>query len=184
MMIPEKVSIQITDKAGNPNPIPNVLFGCNIYIAEDCWHNYSPFKSDAAGQVTITREEIIDNINKTGPIQEENFISSVSTYFELHVWEGQFTVDLVQRVGQLLQHYLDENDIRQYLREQKILEENIPLAIEIIKNKAAEDKAFYERIVNAFNNSISVENSKIRGVWEDGLPKTYEFVIQVRKNEE
>ena len=44
MIIPEKISIQITDKDGNPNPIPNVLFGCKIYLSENGWHNYSPFK--------------------------------------------------------------------------------------------------------------------------------------------
>jgi len=183
MIIPEKISIQITDKAGNPNPIQNVLFGCNIYVTEDHWHNYSPFKSNASGQVTLTREEIINNINNTGPNQEENLLSNAPTYFELHVWGGQFTVDLIQRVRQLLQQYTDENGIREYLIEQKILEVNIPLAIEIINNKAAEDKAFYERIENAVNNSISVDNSKISGVWEDGFPKAYKFVIQTMENE-
>jgi putative lipoic acid-binding regulatory protein len=136
--------------------IQNVLFVCNIHVTEDYWHNYSPFTTNVFGQVTITREEIITDIINTGANQEENMLLSVPTYFELHVWGGQFTVDLVQRVRQLLQQYTDENGIRQYLKEQKILEENIPLAIEIIKNKATEDNAFYERIESAVNNYISV----------------------------
>jgi len=183
MIIPEKISIQITDKDGNPNQISNVLFGCKIYLSENGWHNYSPFKSDASGQVIVTHEQIINVINDTGFVQEENLLSSEPTTFELHVWEGQFTVELIQRVCQLLQLYTDENGIRDDLRKRKVLEANIPLAIEIINNKAAEDKAFYELIKNAVNNSISVENNKIRGTWENSLPKSYEFVIQLMEHE-
>lgn len=182
MIIPDKITIQIIDKAGNPNPFQNVLFGFNVFVTEDHWHNYSPLKSDSMGQVTITREEIVNDIIYQSLIQDEKLLSPSPTYFELHVWEGQFTVDLIQGVNHVLQTYSDENAIKGFLKEKKILEANIPVALEIIKNKAAEDKGFYERIKDAVNNSIIVENSKIRGIWEDSLPKRYEFVFQPIEN--
>jgi hypothetical protein len=103
--------------------------GLKIFAPEGSWHNYSAFKSNALGQITLTQQNIIAN---TELKWEENFLSSTPTKFELYVWNGQDITDTIKATQYLLEFYKDENTIREYLKEQKVLELNIPVAIEII----------------------------------------------------
>jgi hypothetical protein len=57
-------------------------------------------------------------------------------------------------------------------------DENIPYALEVTNNKAIEDKAFYEYIKNAVNNSVKVDTEKVEGVWTDSFQKSYQFIIK------
>jgi hypothetical protein len=60
MLLPDKIDIQLVDTTGNQNLLENVLFGLKIYITEHSWYNYSFCKTNAAGHITLTKQDIID----------------------------------------------------------------------------------------------------------------------------
>jgi hypothetical protein len=175
MTLPSKIDIQIIDTKGRPNLLENVLFGLKIFISEDSWHNYSVFKSNSAGHITLTKQDIIDN---TELKWETNILSTNPTKFELYVWEGQHTDDIIKMTKRLLQLYNDKDFIQQDLKQHEIADSKIPHALEVTNSKAIEDKAFYQYIKDAVNSSVKVDTNKIEGVWSDDLQKSYEFIIQ------
>jgi len=179
MILPTKIDIQITDRIGKPNPLENVLFGLKIFISEDSWHNYSAFKSDIAGQITLTEQDILAN---TELKWEKNISPSTTTKFELYVWDGQHTDEIIKITHRLLELYKDKDFITHDLKRHGVLDENIPHAIEVTNNKAIKDKAFYEYIKNAVNNSVHVDTVKIEGIWNDSFQKSYKFIIENTKN--
>jgi hypothetical protein len=175
MIIPTQLHIQIVDKAGQPNPLANVLFGLKIFKADKSWHNYSVFKSNAAGHITLTRQAIIDN---TALKWEKEMAGSEPTKFELYVWEGQVTEAMLMMSYRLLQTYNDKNLIILDLKRHGVADEDIPDAVEKAQQKAIKDKAFYEYIKDAVNNKVQVVTQKIEDVWQDDNNKSYEFIIQ------
>lgn len=175
MTLPSKIDIQIIDTTGRPNLLENVLFGLKVFISENSWHNYSVFKSNAAGHITLTKQDIIDN---TELKWETNIFSGAPTKFELYVWEGKQTDDMIKMTKRLLENYNDTDFVIQDLKRHGFTDENIPYALEVTNNKAIEDKAFYEYIKNAVNNSVKVDTEKVEGVWTDSFQKSYQFIIQ------
>lgn len=175
MTLPSKIDIQIISLTGRPNLLENVLFGLKVSVSDNFWHNYSVFKSNAAGHITLTRQDVIDN---TELKWESNMLSIAPTKFELYVWEGQYTDDMIKMTERLLELYNDKDFIEKDLKRHGIIDENIPDAFVVTNNKAIEDKAFYEYIKDAVNNSVKVETEKIEGVWTDSFSKSYQFIIQ------
>jgi hypothetical protein len=175
MIIPTQIDIQIVDKAGQPSQLANVLFGLKIFKADNSWHNYSVFKSDAAGHVTLTRQNIIDN---TELKFEKEIIDNKPAKFELYVWEGQVTEAMLMMSYRLLQTYNDKNLIILDLKRHGVADEDIPGAVEKARQKAIKDKAFYEYIKDAVNNKVQVVTQKIEDVWQNDANKSYEFIIQ------
>ena len=166
MILPAKIEIQIIDTTGRPNSLENILFGLKIFISDNSWHNYSVFKSNAAGHITLTKQEIID---KTELKWETNPLSNAPTKFELYVWEGQHADNMIKMTKRLLELYNDKNFIEQDLKRHGITNENIPHALTVTDNKAIEDKNFYEYIKNAVNNSVNIETKKIEGIWTESF---------------
>lgn len=173
MMIPEKIEIQIINKAGHPNPINNLLFGLKIYNNKDSWYNFSPFRSNPDGKVLLTRLSIIINASI---IPDENDLEQ--TEFEIYVWKGQQTDSLIFRTRKSLINMGDDDFIRQDLIRHGVDEKNIADAITITKNKKREEEIFYELIKDAPNNSVQIQTQKIEGIWSDNSPKIYEFIIE------
>ena len=175
MTLPSKIDIQIIDSTGRPNLLENVLFGLKVFISDNSWHNYSVFKSNAAGHITLTKQDIIDN---TELKRETNILSIAPTKFELYVWEGQHTDDMIKITKHLLELYNDKDFIEQDLKRHGITDEKTPHALMVTNNKAIEDNFFYEYIKDAVNNSVKVDTEKIEGVWTDSFQKSYQFIIQ------
>ena len=175
MTLPSTIEIQIIDITGEPNLLANVLFGLKVFISENLWHNYSVFKSNAAGHITLTKQDIIDN---TELKWETNILSTAQTKFELYVWEGKHTDDMINMTKRLLEHYNDTDFVIQDLKRHGFTDENIPHALEVTNNKAIEDKIFYEYIKEAVNNSVKVDTEKVEGIWTDSFQKSYRFIIQ------
>ena len=175
MTLPSKIDIQIIDTTGRPNLLENVLFGLKVFISENSWHNYSVFKSNAAGHITLTQKDIIEN---TELKWETNILSTAPTKFELYVWEGKHTDDMIKMTKRLLEHYNDTDFVIQDLKRHGFTDDNIPHALEVTNNKAIEDKIFYEYIKDAVNNSVKVDTEKVEGVWTDSFQKFYQFIIQ------
>lgn len=169
MTLPTKIDIQITDSTGRPNPLENVLFGLKVFIDEDSWHNYSIFKSNADGHITLTKQDIIDN---TELKWETNISPTSPTKFELYVWEGQQTEDLVKSTQRLLELYNDKDFLRQDLKRHGFTDENMNDALASINNKAPEDAALYQYIKDAINNSIKIDTVKIEGIWSDSFKRS------------
>ena len=175
MTLPIKIDIQIIDSAGRPNSIGNVLFGLKIFISDDSWHNYSVFKSNAAGHITLTRQDIIAN---TELKWEANVLSATPTKFELYVWEGQQADEIIKVTKHLLELYNNKAFLEQDLKKHGIAEDNIPKALESTSSKAIEDKIFYDFIKEAVNSTVNVTTARIEGVWSDGFQKSYQFIIE------
>ncbi len=175
MILPTKIDIQIIDRTGRPNPIENVLFGLNVFITENSWHNYSAFKSNAAGIISLTSQDIIDN---TELKWETNSLAANPTKFELYVWKRKHTDEMIKMTQRLLELYNDKNFIQQDLQRHGFTGENTPHAITATNNKVIEDKAFYNYIKDAVNNSVQIVTDKIEGIWSDRAQKSYEFVIE------
>lgn len=179
MTLPSKIDIQIIDTTGRPNLLENVLFGLKVFISENCWYNYSVFKSNDAGHIILTKQDIIDN---TELKWETNILSMAPTKFELYVWEGKHTNDMIKMTKHLLEHYNDPDFVIQDLKQHGFTDNNIPHALEMTNNKAIVDKKFYEYIKDAVNNSVKVDTEKVEGVWTDSFQKSYQFIIQQTKN--
>lgn len=175
MTLPSKIDIQIIDTTGRPNLLENILFGLKVFISKNSWHNYSVFKSNNKGHITLTKQDIIDN---TELKWEANILSTKSTKFELYIWDGQHTDDMIKMIKHLLELYDDSDFIKQDLKQRGVADENMHNALAVINNKAIEDKIFYEYIKDAVNNSVKVDTEKIEGVWTDSFEKTYSFIIQ------
>ena len=104
-----------------------------------------------------------------------------SDKIELYVWEGPHTEDMIKITRQLLKLSNDDNFIRQNMKRHGVADENIPHAIPVTKNKAIADKAFYDLIKDAVNNSVQVDTDKIEDVWKDTFPKNYRFIMERTK---
>ena len=175
MTLPSKIDIQITDKTGRPNLLANVLFGLKVFISKNSWHNYSVFKSNAAGHITLNKQDIIDN---TELKWETNILSTAPTKFELYVWEGKHTDNMINDMRLLLKYYNDTELVIQDLKRHGITDESIPHALGMTNNQAIKDKIFYEYIKEAVNNSVKVDTEKVKGLWTDSFQKSYQFIIQ------
>jgi hypothetical protein len=64
------------------------------------------------------------------------------------------------------------------LKRHGVADADLPAAIEKAQQKAIKDKAFYEYIKDAVNNSIQIDTLKITDSWNDDNDKSYEFIIQ------
>ena len=127
MILPSKIEIQVVDKAGRSNPLGNILFGLKIFLGDGSWLNYSPFKTNLLGQIVLTKQQIIDNTDLN---QEMDLGSDTTpTKFELYVWDGDQTDDMIRITKQLLELYKGEEFIQADLLQHGIKEENIPDAI-------------------------------------------------------
>lgn len=154
--------------------LENVLLGLKIFTSDGSYHNYSPFKSDMAGHVVLTKQDIIAN---TELKWEKNFQSNISTRFELYVWRGEEAISLIENARRLLELYENEKFIEDDLKRRGIAGESMQHALSVISKKVAEDKEFYLSIKDAINHLIKVHPEKIKGVWLDNSPKSYQFVI-------
>ena len=174
MILPSKIEIQIINVAGRPNPLGNVLFGLNIFTSGSSYYNYSPFKSDMAGHIVLTKQDIIAN---TELKWEKNLQSKIPTRFELYVWRGEEAIDLIETTRELLERYEDEKFIEEDLKRHGIVGERMKHALLVISKQVPEDKEFYLSIKGATNHLIKVHPEKIKGIWLDNSPKSYQFVI-------
>jgi hypothetical protein len=177
MIIPDTIQVQVFDKQGDSNPIEHVLLGLKIYTSNGSWHNYSPFKTNASGEAIITQQTIIEN---TGLKWEKHLFSTTPTRYELFVWGGEMTSSFINSIRRLLELYQDEEGIINDLKRRQVAEADIPKGLEIARNKMEEDIALYQSIEMAVNHVIHADPEKIKGLWEDSLPKSYRFTI-VRK---
>jgi hypothetical protein len=174
MILPTKIKIQVINKAGQTTPLANILFGLKIFTNDGGWHNISFLKSDSAGNIVLTKEEILENIQ----LNFHSFANANdSTRFELYIYDGIFMVNLTKSTKQLLELYKDKESIREDLIGRGIVENNLSAAIEATEKKYKEDLVFYERIKDGVNDSIQISPPKIEGVWSDTLPKQYQFVV-------
>jgi len=174
MILPTKIDIQIIDRTGGLNPLENVLFGLKVFINENSWHNYSKFKSNAEGHITLTKLDIIDN---TELKWETNIGPAIPTKFALYVWDGQQTEDLIKSTQKLLELYNDKDSIREDLKRRGFADEQIPGVLEKVNSKSSEDKVLYEYIKDAVNNYVQIDTDKIEGIWKDSFEKLYYFTI-------
>ena len=174
MILPSKIEIQITNAAGKPNPLGNVLFGLKIFTSDGSYHNYSPFKSDMAGHIVLTKQDIIAN---TELKWEKNLQSKIPTRFELYVWQGEEAIDLIETTRELIERYEDEKFIEEDLKRRGIVGESMKHALSVIKHAAGDSKEFYLSIKDAINHLFKVHPEKIKGIWLDNSPKSYKFVI-------
>ena len=174
MILPSKIEIQITNAAGKPNPLENVLFGLKIFTSDGSYNNYSPFKSDMAGHIVLTKQDIIAN---TELKWEKDFQSKIPTIFELYVWQGEEAIDLIETTRELLERYEDEKFIEEDLKRHGIVGESMKHVLLAISKQAPEDKEFYLSIKDAINHLVKVHPKKIAGIWLDDSPKMYQFVI-------
>lgn len=175
MIIPDKIKIELIDNQGNRVPIENVLLGLKLFMSDGSWYNYSFFKTDALGEVTLSRRDIIEN---TELKWEKNFLSNASTKFELYVRSGNNTTDLIEAIRRILKLYEDQDAIRKDLRGSQVNEADIDMALANLQNKKFEELAFYEFIEKAVNHHIHSNPEKIEGVWKDSVPKVYRFAIE------
>jgi hypothetical protein len=175
MILPSTILIQIIDNTGKPNPLENVLFGLKIFSSDTEYYNYSVFKSNALGQVTLTRQDIIDN---TELKHESNITSATPTRIELYIWEGEITDIMIRGTQLLLERLKDSDFIAKDLKNHGVADKEIPRAVEAAQKGAGKDRAFYEYIKDAINNSIEPQPTKINDIWNDTLPKSYQFIIQ------
>src|SRR5689334_18005163 len=141
MPLPSKIHIQLIDKMGNPRSTGNILFGLKIFISENSWHNYSFFKTDPRGYVSLTKKDIIDNAELKWKGES---IHNESTKYKLYARDGKQIAEMIETIRQLLLLYDNMDFITEDLKRRKVPDEKIPDAIAIIKNKADEDKALYE----------------------------------------
>jgi G3E family GTPase len=175
MILPSKIDIQIIDAAGGVNLLANILFGLKIFTSYSSWHNYSFFKSDAAGHIVLNKQDIIDNTE----LKWEKDIQAINpTRFELYMWEGKQVVDIIEATRQLLKLYDDKELIEQDLKRHGITGKSMAHALLVADRQAIEDKKFYFYIKDAVNNSVRIDTKKIEGTWFDDSPKSYQFVIQ------
>jgi len=150
------------------------LFGLKIFISNGSYHNYSLFKSDMAGHILLTKQDIIAN---TELKWEKNLQSKIPTRFELYVWRGEEAIDLIEATRELLERYEDEKFLEEDLKRHGIVGENMKHALSVISKQAPEDKEFYLSIKDAINHLVKVHPEKIKGIWLDNSPKSYQFVI-------
>ena len=174
MILPSRIEIQITNAAGKLNLLGNVLFGLKIFTSDGSYHNYSPFKSDMAGHIVLTKQDIIAN---TELKWEKNLQSKISTRFELYVWQGEESIDLIETTRELIERYEDEKSIEEDLKRHGILGENMKHALSAIRKQVPEEKEFYISIKDAINHLVKVHPEKIKGIWLDNSPKSYQFII-------
>jgi G3E family GTPase len=177
MILPSKIEIQITNAAGKPNPLGNVLFGLKIFTSDGSYHNYSPFKSDMAGHIVLTKQDIIAN---TELKWEKNLQSKIPTRFELYVWQGEQDIDLIEDIRESLKLFEDDKFVEENLKRHGFVGERLKHALSVARKQAAEDKEFYLSIKGAINHLIKVHPEKIKGIWLDNSPKSYQFVIQTQ----
>ena len=104
-------------------------------------------------------------------------MSATPTKFELYVWEGKQTDDLINVTKDLVEFYNNTDLIIQDLKRRGITDENIPHALEVTNTQAIEDKIFYEYIKEAVNNSVKMDTEKAKGIWTDSFQKSYQFII-------
>ena len=150
------------------------MFGLKIFISNGSYHNYSLFKSDMAGHILLTKQDIIAN---TELKWEKNLQSKIPTRFELYVWRGEEAIDLIEATRELLERYEDEKFLEEDLKRHGIVGENMKHALSVISKQAPEDKEFYLSIKDAINHLVKVHPEKIKGIWLDNSPKSYQFVI-------
>jgi hypothetical protein len=139
MILPSKIEIQIINVAGRPNPLGNVLFGLNIFTSGSSYHNYSLFKSDMAGHIVLTKQDIIAN---TELKWEKNLQSKVPTRFELYVWRGEKAIDLIEDIRESLKIFEDDKFVEENLKRHGIVGERLKHALSVARKQAAEDKEF------------------------------------------
>jgi RimJ/RimL family protein N-acetyltransferase len=177
MILPSKIEVQIIDAVGKPNLLGNILFGLKIFTSDSSWHNYSFFKSDIAGHIVLTKQDIIAN---TELRWEKNFQSVIPTKFELYVWQGEQAAKVIEATKKSLELCKDEKFVEQDLKRHGVVGENITHALSVITRKAVEDEKFYLYIRDAINHLVKVDTGKIEGIWFDDSPKLYQFVIQMQ----
>jgi len=138
------------------------------------WHNFSFFKSNSSGYIILAKEDVIANTE----LKHRSVDSLFSEKIELYVWDAKQIGDLVKVSRRISELSADENFIRQDLKRHGIADEDIPEAIRITKNGNEKDRAFYDLIKDAMNDSVKVVTRKIEDVWNDEFPKLYEFIIE------
>jgi hypothetical protein len=174
MVLPDRIEIQIVDDTGRPKFLANVLFGLKIFNDDGSWHNYSFFKTDVNGHISLTKQQIIDNTE----LKWENYIeTSTPSKFELYVWDGQHLSSFIETLKQILRIYRDEPTLKKDLLTRGVEEEDLPGALRATMEKSREDQALFELIRRCCNNTIQVQNPKIEAVWLDSSPKQYEFRV-------
>ena len=177
MILPSRIEIQIIDTAGKPNPLRNVLFGLKVFTSDGSYHNYSLFKSDMAGHIVLTKQDIIAN---TELKWEKNLQSKIRTRFELYVWQGEQAINLIEDIRESLKLFEDEKFVEENLKRHGFVGERMKHALSVTSKQAAEDKEFYLSIKGAINHLVKVHPKKIASIWLDDSPKSYQFVIQMQ----
>jgi hypothetical protein len=174
MIIPARIDIQLVNSTGQPVALENLLFGLKIFKSDKSWYNYSVFKTDAAGHITLTKQDIINNTE----LKFETNLSAVPTKFELYVWEGKIADEMIKMTAHLLALYNNQDLITQDLKKHNIPDNEIPGALEKTNNKAIEDRAYYEFIKDAVNNTAKIDPPKIEDTWNHSFQKSYKFVVR------
>lgn len=173
MIIPARIDIQLVNSTGQPVALENLLFGLKIFSSENSYHNYSTFKTDAAGHITLTKQDIINNTE----LKWETNLPAVPTKFELYVWEGKIADEMIKMTAHLLALYNNQDLITQDLKKHNIPDNEIPNALDITNNKAIEDRAYYEFIKDAVNSTVKIDPPKIEDTWSHSFQKSYKFVV-------
>ena len=134
MILPSRIEIQITDATGKPNLLENVLFGLKIFTSNNSWHNYSPFKSDVAGHIMFTKQDIIAN---TELKWKKNLQLMIPTRFELYVWQGEEAIDLIEDTRESLKLFEDEKFVEENLKRHGLIGERMKHALSVASKQAS-----------------------------------------------
>ena len=178
MIIPVEINVQIVNKLGQPYELANVLFRMRIYKNADSWHNYSVIKTNAGGRIHLSKDQIIENINQASN-DYEGF--PTPTRFQLSVWSSRETTDFVNITKKIIDIYNNEDFIRQDLTSRGISEEAILDALPDIRKKAKKDIILLEEVKDAINGHIIAYTPVVKGVWQDELPRQYQFAIELKQ---
>jgi hypothetical protein len=180
MILPEYIEIQIVDERERPNPLENILLGLKLFMEDNSYHNYSIFKTNSKGKITLTRQQIIDNSGLSwDKVNREN---QIPTRFELYIWDGKSTESLIKSTSNLLKLYDNSEFLQNDLIKRGVSPNNLETELKKVKNKAEEDKKLYEEIRLAINDNITVKNRELHGEWNDKSPKDYTFTVTRKKN--
>lgn len=177
LLIPKSVTFQILDENSKHLMMKNILCHLNIFIGKNSYHSYSFIPTNINGQISLTKEEIINYTELKGQNISIKNTKIESTKFEFYIIDHEIINITFNALNKYLN--LSEENILSELR--KIFNNEITISTELekFKLKQIEDQKLFRVLEKSRNSRLlfSSNKSKISGEWKQEIDYTYELKL-------
>jgi hypothetical protein len=177
LFIPDIIHIAFSDKSANSLRQENILIGIRTFATHKNDVDISPFLSDKAGQITITKAQIkqrVDNFISYG-IMDYNSVESAKPNIKIYFWGNNSLERYINYWSSLLDDKKNRKQSEAEIKMYKTFEKDFA---EIRKKEAEELEVFsscFNRNTKQREDTILVED-----IWDNPVTeKNYKVTLNV-----